>query len=358
MIRLFADRAHYDPAQRGFLADVLKPFWKDRPFSPEERRRMYGPQVEQYEIVDSLEIADICVLPMGWNYYYQTDRVEQALRYVDRGRAAGKPVATWTMDDYGVRVPADDVYVFRASGYRSRRLPKQFGLPVFIRDPLSGAELTVRSKGPRPVVGFCGQSTAPLFRTAVRPLRAFAGNLASYAGRSPREPEPLYPHTLLRAHALRLLEESPLIEANFIKRDRYLGGVRDRGATEDIRREFLDNLRDSDYVVCVRGQGNFSARLYETMAMGRIPIFIDTDCVLPFYGSLPWKKLCVWVDRSELANLPERVAEHHALLGRDEFMEAQRECRRMWESHLSFSGFMERFVDHFELQEAAEPVGP
>ena len=39
---------------------------------------------------------------------------------------------------------------------------------------------------------------------------------------------------------------------------------------------------DNLYGLCVRGFGNFSFRLGETLMMGRIPILIDTECILPF----------------------------------------------------------------------------
>ena len=64
--------------------------------------------------------------------------------------------------------------------------------------------------------------------------------------------------------------------------------------------EFYENMVSSDYIVCVRGGGNFSVRLYETLAMGRIPIFINTDCLLPLNKSIDWKKHVVWIEREDI----------------------------------------------------------
>ncbi|HJU48582.1 MAG TPA: exostosin family protein, partial [Gaiellaceae bacterium] len=96
---------------------------------------------------------------------------------------------------------------------------------------------------------------------------------------------------------------------------------------------------ESDYVVCARGGGNFSYRLYEALSLGRIPIFIDTDCVLPFETEIDWRSLCVWVDERELDEIGDRLAAFHAALDGDGLEERQRECRRVFETYLSVEGF-------------------
>jgi len=49
-----------------------------------------------------------------------------------------------------------------------------------------------------------------------------------------------------------------------------------------------------------------SYRLYEALCCGRIPVFIDTDCVLPYDFMIDWKKYFVWVDQSELPLIAEK----------------------------------------------------
>jgi len=75
---------------------------------------------------------------------------------------------------------------------------------------------------------------------------------------------------------------------------------------KQMRLEFLQNMIGSDYVFCCRGAGNFSYRLYEALCCGRIPVFIDTDCVLPYDFMIDWKKYFVWVDQSELPLIAEK----------------------------------------------------
>jgi hypothetical protein len=107
-------------------------------------------------------------------------------------------------------------------------------------------------------------------------------------------------------------------------------------------------MLESDYVLCARGNGNFSYRLYETLCMGRIPVFIDTDCVLPLDFDIDWRDYCVWVDEAEIEQIGDQVLEFHESLDESEFEERQRACRRLWETHISPQGFFANFHLHFE----------
>ncbi len=113
--------------------------------------------------------------------------------------------------------------------------------------------------------------------------------------------------------------------------------------------EFVNNIFNTDYTVCIRGGGNFSKRLYETLCCGRIPIFVDTDSVLPYDFAVDWKRYCVWIDRSEVPHIAEKVAGFHAGLSPNDFEDLQRECRKLWQDRLSRQGFFDHFHEHFEF---------
>ncbi len=117
------------------------------------------------------------------------------------------------------------------------------------------------------------------------------------------------------------------------------------------RLEFLQNVVESDYVLCARGFGNYSHRLYEALACGRIPLFIDTDCVLPFDFAIDWKRFCVWVDQTDLRSVADRVAEFHASISGEEFEELQVACRRLWEEWLSPEAFFANFYRHLDVMD-------
>ena len=107
-------------------------------------------------------------------------------------------------------------------------------------------------------------------------------------------------------------------------------------------------MLESDYALCVRGNGNFSYRLYETLCMGRIPVFVDTDCVLPLDFDIAWREHCVWVDETEIDRIGDRILEFHDSVDEGEFEERQRACRDLWETHISPQGFFSSFHRHFD----------
>ena len=332
------------------LTSMLRPFWKDFPFTAEERERVYGKQVRHYALVDSPEQADIAVLPMHWVYYYQTGTLAQAIGFVESVKKLGKPVITENGGDYSVPVPVDGVYLFQANCYQSRRRHLEYALPVFIRDllqELGDNEIAIRPWQQIPVVGFCGQAHDPLWRKAVKPFSIAQRNLKFHFKVSNYEPHALYPPTFLRSRALSLLERRGEVKTNFVKRTYYRGG--NEKSKQQLRREFLENIRNTDYTLCVRGTGNFSQRLYEVLAMGRIPIFIDTDSILPYEGVIDWKQYCVWVEPHELDNLPQKVIDFHKQFDGRTFAGLQRRCRKLWEERLSFSGFFSHFGEHLRI---------
>ena len=87
------------------------------------------------------------------------------------------------------------------------------------------------------------------------------------------------------------------------------------------------------------GGGNFSLRFYEALSCGRIPVFVDTDCVLPFHDTIDWRRYGVWCDQSELPDIADKVADFHARLDARAFATLQRSCRTLWEERLSALGF-------------------
>ena len=76
---------------------------------------------------------------------------------------------------------------------------------------------------------------------------------------------------------------------------------------------FFQNISDTDYTICIRGTGNFSQRLYEVLAFGRIPIFIDTDSILPYDEIINWRDYCVWVKPDELGVVTRKESPHFTM---------------------------------------------
>ena len=114
--------------------------------------------------------------------------------------------------------------------------------------------------------------------------------------------------------------------------------------------EFYQNIVDSDYVVCVRGAGNFSVRFYETLAMGRIPVFVNTDCLLPLSDKINWKKHVVWVEEKEIPIINKKIVDFHNSLSIKDFKELQLANRTLWLESLTLGGFFKTFFKNLSTK--------
>jgi hypothetical protein len=197
-----------------------------------------------------------------------------------------------------------------------------------------------RPDGPRPSVAFCGQAAArPAARVGQGAVRAarWAANR-----RRPRVvPPPVRGHVGLRAAALRQLADHAGVDDRFVIRDRYRAGAPVDAARSGAEAEFDDNLRSATYALCVRGTGNFSARFYEALSFGRVPLFVDTDCVLPLEDLIDWRTRTVWVDAGDLDSIGDLlVVAHPSVL--DDLGRGPRALRDLWEGCLTSDGFFAR----------------
>ena len=293
---------------------------------------------EHLELVADPDAADFALLPGTWNHYEGQRQVEPALRFLRRMAALGKTTLVFIDTDRCEPVPAEETILFRTSLYRSRRQPNEFAQPAWSSDLMTrfcGGVLPLREKGDVPVVGFCGLVAPDVRRRALDRLR-----------------------------------RSARVSTRFVERSGFFGGTiwwrTVNGVTQPqwdhekgvrARQEYVDNLLGCDYVVCARGGGNFSHRFYEALICGRIPVFVDTDCVLPFDGvpghAIDWRRHAVWCDESDVDHVADRVAGFHDALTPDDFVELQRAGRRLWEERLSAHGF---FAHLHELLAASVAV--
>ena len=350
-LKVFTDPSHYDPQQRWYLHSILKAQWNNR--SVEERLQIYGKVAMLFEIVDDIANADIYLLPMNWNYYLKFNKVHLATEFAHKVAQHGHQVVVCSEGDFRVRFPFDNAIIFQTSLDRSQLLPDEYAMPPIIEDNVDlhlNGQPKFRPKREVATVGFCGHATTNPLSLAKAIFRNNLKYVAYSLGINPYIPPPIVPSAYLRHKVLSIFEKSSMIKSNFVARNGYWGGepVTEEKKHTDIRKlEYIDNLNASDYILCVRGTGNWSKRFYETLSWGRIPVFIDTDCVLPYDFAIDWKQYMIWIDKSEIKDAPQKVADFHTRLSPHDFIELQRQCRSLWENYLSGDGFYENFHQHF-----------
>lgn len=197
-------------------------------------------------------------------------------------------------------------------------------------------DLLVREKGLRPLIGFCG-NVGTAYGDARKLMR---GRLSAFRGGR------------LRRLAIRALRRSPAVDTKIVERQQYWGGVvaatkgeiqvQDEAVLGRLRTEFVENTVGTDYGLCVRGAGNYSIRFYEVLSAGRVPVFVDTDCSLPFDDRIDWRKHCVWVPAEDVSRIGEIVADFHQSTSSSEFATLQFENRKLWMDWLEATSFYRR----------------
>ena len=350
-MKLYYPKSHYNPAFRGDVFPLLKPFIKGEDFTDLQRIAIYGVSKQDFEFTYTLEEADVAILPMAWNYYVKTATEQKAIDFIKQCDGLQKEVLAYNAGDFGVRIPYfDNVACFRFGGYASQFSNKEHTLPPFITDPLKkyfdSDRIFERSYQNQPLIGFCGQANGSQLN-AIKELVTTAGrNLKNMVGLSREEPQNILSTSFLRASLLEKLQQSPKVKTNFILRKKYRAGVKHNKDKHKTTLEFYNNINQSDYTVCVRGAGNFSVRFYETLAMGRIPVFINTDCSLPLDEVIPWKEHVVWVEYRECHQVAQKVTEFHQALSETDFIALQQANRNLWKDYLTLGGFFKTFFQH------------
>jgi hypothetical protein len=176
--------------------------------------------------------------------------------------------------------------------------------------------------------------------------------MESKLGIKPFAPPNIWSEVYFRGQTLKKIEKSKVVDSNFVLSERFLAGLKIEVANDNpqhpIRLQFIKNVLESDYTLCMRGSGNWSIRFYETLSMGRIPLYVNTDGILPYDFNIDWKDYIIIVEPHELPHIDEKVADFHSSITADEFIDRQRACRKLWESHLTREGFYHHFREHLK----------
>lgn len=93
-------------------------------------------------------------------------------------------------------------------------------------------------------------------------------------------------------------------------------------------KRYAETLANSKFVLCPRGIGTASYRLFETMQMGRIPIIISDDWVPPVGPD--WDSFSIRVAENKIAKIPELLTQYQV-----RYEEMGKKARQTWEDWFS-----------------------
>ena len=193
-----------------------------------------------------------------------------------------------------------------------------------------------------------GQDTCEWAPTDGPPTLGFMGHVAQgvgsvrYLGRGWQH---FYGFTL-RERVLRAFHRTDCVSCSFTRRDTNLGppmaGVEGDLARRAMRREYVDSVFGNLYSLCVRGAGNWSYRFFEALSAGRIPVLIDTDCVLPLDSAIDWDKHICRIPIGRIGEAGKILAGYHSATGAAQLQARQAANRTLWLEHLAPAAFFPR----------------
>ncbi len=312
--------------------------------------------------VNELSRANYLIFPVFYEVMFEYSEEEYAMNGFSKelieqtkklfydaialARQYQKPLVLFYYRDPVKPLPIDynNTIVFRTSLFKSTCSNNELAMPAFIPDIIEQfKEIThkeylnnfILPKPNKPAVAFKGQS-APLQLSFKTELRLFANKLLPKIGWNE---VPVYYN---RGYLARRLALISIINNKKIESDVQITAWNQQKQDAILyKKRFLESMYQYPYQLCSAGFGNYSFRLYEIMASGRIPVFVNTDCVMPFEHIIPWKKQMVWIEEKDAKKTSEILLDFHHSVHPDDFKDLQMTNRKIYETYLTKKGFLQ-----------------
>jgi hypothetical protein len=295
------------------------------------------------ELVESPKQADFILLPH--NYFQIKNELEYLESFRELSRSTGKKLIVFAYGDSSNKLPFDDCIILRSSQYRSSKMPNEIILPAYAEDLGKVSGMKWREKGDKPVVGFCGWAKHRGVVAAAKFNIKLIRDMLKYGSTKTPHLQGLY----FRQCAIALLSKAKEVRINFILRRSYSGHKETISLDENTARsQFIENMRNSDLILSVKGDGNFSYRFFEALSMGRLPLLVDTDCVLPLEGQIDYDSFVIRVKASELEKIAVIVEDFYMALSDEEYIRRQKSARENFERLLRIDRFFNYVFDSKE----------
>jgi hypothetical protein len=106
--------------------------------------------------------------------------------------------------------------------------------------------------------------------------------------------------------------------------------------------QFVDVTSRSTFVLCPRGYGPSSYRLFEAMALGAVPVYVWAEVEwLPWRDELDWSELCVSVNLDDIEWIPDILRAHSPA----QIDAMRRQNADLFEEYFTLRGTCERVLE-------------
>jgi len=326
----------------------------------------YIDNASKYFSFTSIDDCEVALLPIVYDPFNPDVAYKKSIQtYLKLTQAKKKKVLIFldTFKEYK-NINCENAIIFSRALSKSKQQKNVYSYPLFFEDYIKyyqANKLLLRIKNIKPIVGFCGYS--PPFGVKFGKAKAIGliKLAANYAGVMRLFPNKSSHST--RSRVIWNLKKSNKVSTNFSVKEVFAfgpnGQLNTGNTTEsdhDFRKNFVNNILESSYTVCVRGLRNTSIRFFETICCGRIPLFINTNCVLPFDFLIDWDNLIPWVDDKSLDKTDLVLANFHNNISDEDFIDLQKKMRALWQEYLSADGFFKNIRLFLEHQKSINDV--
>jgi len=343
--------------RKGIHTPLLNPWWGN----PLTESSLYTKQLfdsysfdtSYYTATADINFADAVLAPYPQAWFLRHDK---ALfdECIMTARKHSLPLLVDGSGDVEYTISGNNIFVLRYGGYRFLPEKGRIQIPLYADDLLAryrNGELSVRKKVSKPSIGFAGWGALSMQQR----LRTYAKELPL---RLRALVDPRYractKGVLWREKAIRMLEQSPLVTLNARVRGTFSGTAKTaEGDQRRLQKEMVNTFLGSDYALDVKGDANNSARLFEALSLGRIPVIVDTERNFPFADEVDYSSFALIVDFRDIKKLPERIAEFHKNISPERFEEMQKNARNAYVNYFRIDAVMRHVVPELKRQLAA-----
>ena len=326
-----------------FLIHPIKSYWGDGTKEWKIYESEFLFYKKYFKLSQDVKNSDVAFLPLTLNYYVKMSKLHIAKDFIFKSRDNKLVTYIWVEGDHEINFMKNykNCIFIKYFGFKSNLMSNEIIKPGDLKKDLLLSSLDnkvkVRKKNKIPVIGFDGLARYPHHKLLNLIFKNLFSKIMYKVNLSKINRDHIFPKFLMRKKILNSLNKSKKIKTNFNIRSKFAAGS--LGLNKKSRSEFIKNILSSDYTLCFRGSGNYSLRFYETLCLGRIPLFIDTDCKLPFEDKIDWRNLCLWINIEDLDNICEIIIDYHDSISEKRFREKQVYCREIWIKYLSKEGF-------------------
>ncbi|MFC1734043.1 exostosin family protein [candidate division KSB1 bacterium] len=301
--------------------------------------------IEQvFDIKETPAEADFLLLP--YNYFYFKKNNDYINKAISLSKKYNKKILVFDLSDFDYDINIPNSIILRTSQYKYKKKENEFIIPPLVEDLGANKDLVFRSKSDSLVVGFTGWADFLNLKQRIKhEVKNLIWDIKSlWNSHSKVHKQGIY----FRRQAIKILKKSDLIKTDFILRKSYSS----HSDTIELdpkkaREEYIQNILDSDFVLCPKGDGNYSARFYEVLSLGRIPVLIDTETILPNEEKIAYGDFILRIDYKDIYKMDRIIYSFYSNINEESFIEMQRKAREAFKKHLDINFLIKEIVKNY-----------